>query len=69
MGETPSPDLVAAAEPADRMQPRIAASCLAALLISTLLIAWRSGSTSMLAQFAADMEPGTMEQTARDILK
>jgi serine/threonine-protein kinase len=68
MGETPSPDLVAAAEPAETMRPRIAAVCLSALLISTLLGAWIAGATSMLAPVAADLEPGAMAQTARDIL-
>jgi serine/threonine-protein kinase len=68
MGETPSPDLVASAEPAERMQPRIAAACLAALWIAMLANAWISGRTSMLAPFAADIQPAAMAQTARDIL-
>jgi len=68
MGETPSPNQVAAAEPAETMQPRIAAACLAALVISTLLAAWISGSNSILAPYAADVEPGALAQTARDIL-
>ncbi len=68
MGETPSPDLVAAAEPAETMRPRVAAACLAALLISTVLGAWIAGATAMLAPVAADLEPGAMAQTARDLL-
>ena len=68
LGETPSPDLVASAEPAERMQPRIATACLAALLIAMLANAWISGRTSMLAPFATDIEPAAMAQTARDIL-
>jgi hypothetical protein len=33
-----------------------------------LLTAWISGSTSMLAPFSVELEPGSMAQTARDIL-
>jgi serine/threonine protein kinase len=69
MGETPSPDLVAAAEPAESMRPPVAGSCLAALLILMLLNAWIPGRISMLAPYAADIEPDAMAQTARDILR
>ena len=68
MGETPSPDLVAAAEPSERMRPAVAASCLGALALLMLSIAWISGSRSLLAPFAEDLDPSGMVQTARDIL-
>jgi serine/threonine-protein kinase len=68
MGETPSPDLVAAAEPSESMRPGVAATWLCALMITTLTVAWVAGSISLFAPFAADLEPAATAQTARDIL-
>lgn len=68
MGQTPSPDIVAAAEPAEVIRPRIAAVAFAGLLMLTLLAAWISGRSSVLTPFATDLDPGIMAQSARDIL-
>ena len=68
MGETPSPELVAAAEPDEIMRPRIAAACLIVLSTFALLSAWIAGSASILAPSPRISTPARWPQTARDTL-
>jgi len=66
-GETPSPELVAAADPTETMRPRVAVACLFGLALLMTVSAWLIGSVSVYSPVAG-IEPVVMAQSARDIL-
>lgn len=67
-GETPSPQMVAAAGQIEGMKPRVAllclVACVVALLCSLVLMAKNSGMASM----SLDMPPDVLHQKAKDIV-
>ena len=66
-GETPSPELVAAAEPSEAMRPRVALACFSCLVLLMTVSAWLRGSVSVFSPVAG-IAPVVMAQSARDIL-
>jgi tRNA A-37 threonylcarbamoyl transferase component Bud32 len=67
-GDTPSPEMVAAAEPGDRMRPQTAAACFAILAIACLLAARLSATYSVFAPLDPGIDGSMMVQTARDVI-
>ncbi len=66
-GETPSPELVAAAEPSEAMRPRVALACFSCLVLLMTVSSWLRGSVSVFSPVAG-IAPVVMAQSARDIL-
>src|SRR5437867_5343727 len=68
-GETPSPELVAAAGEAEGLKPAVAAACLASILIALALspVVYRLGS--LLYRVPATKPPAVLEDHARDFIR
>jgi tRNA A-37 threonylcarbamoyl transferase component Bud32 len=67
-GETPSPELVAAAEPVARMSRGAAAASLAVLFLGLGLTAGIRGGRQLVSALGAENDGSAMAQTSRDIL-
>jgi serine/threonine-protein kinase len=67
-GETPSPELVAAAGATGGLRPLTAWVCLALLAVGSLLVVMLSGRTQLLRLAALDKPPEVLEERARMIL-
>jgi serine/threonine-protein kinase len=67
-GETPSPQMVAAAGETAGLRPRIAATCMAAVLLSLALITYLGVRFSGLAKMRAELTPEVLTQKAREII-
>ncbi len=67
-GETPSPELVAAAGGEGALAPRTAWSWLAVVLASVLLLAFTAPSTTLLGRAPFEKPPDVLEERAREIL-
>ncbi|MGH9667877.1 MAG: serine/threonine-protein kinase, partial [Bryobacteraceae bacterium] len=68
-GETPSPQLVAAAGLTTGLSPRVGISCLAAIVIALLGASYLSIRTSALEAMRLQNSPEVLESKARDILQ
>ncbi len=67
-GETPSPEMVAAAGEREGLKPVWAIACFAALLVGLIAMAWVSGNSAVLSVIRLDASPEAMAQKARDML-
>jgi len=67
-GETPSPEMVAAAGETAGLAPRIAIACLAAILIGLSAAFYLTVRYSALDQIGAELSPEVLTQKAREIL-
>jgi serine/threonine-protein kinase len=68
-GETPSPEMVAAAGEPGAIRPVAGAACLAAILIGMILIAMMVPSTTMLGLAPVRKSPAALEERARQVLE
>lgn len=68
-GETPSPEMVAAAGDADSISLRLAAICLALIVVGLGGAALLGGRTSVLQQTPFERAPAALEQRARDVIQ
>ena len=69
-GETPSPEMVAAAGESGRLDPRVAIVWLAALLLGLVAAAFLADKATVLGRVRQDMKkPGALEDTAREIIR
>jgi len=66
-GETPSPELVAAAGEREGLAPRVAAACLAAVAAGVLAIPLLQGH--LIARVPVDKSPAALEDRARDLVR
>ena len=68
-GETPSPEMVAAAGPTDGLQPRAALALLACVAVSLMMVLLLTPSTSMLGKLPLEVPPEELSIRARDIAR
>jgi serine/threonine-protein kinase len=67
-GDTPSPELVAAAGEVEGLRPRTAWACLAAVVASVLLVPLLVGRLSLFGLVPVTRSPAALEDRARDLL-
>jgi serine/threonine-protein kinase len=67
-GETPSPEMVAAAGGKDATKPWLAVTCLAALAAGLVMLTWGQERLYLNTAVPSDMGPEALAQRARDIL-
>ncbi len=67
-GETPSPELVAAAGRSEGMDPRWALAAFAVMGIGLLTHAWLAGNVTLLARVHSTIPPEALAQKARELL-
>lgn len=68
-GETPSPELVAAAQMPGRMAPTWVGVCGLLVVIGLGLIAWMNDRYSPLRYAALDLPPAVLQDRARDVIR
>ncbi len=69
MGETPSPEMVAAAPLEGTLRPAVAVACLAAVLVGLVLIVLLTGKERMKAFGSLDKSPDVLTERARNIIQ
>ena len=67
-GETPSPELVAAAGETEGLSPRAAWACLLVVVLGALLLPATQGRRLLLARIPVEKSPEALEDRARDLL-
>jgi predicted Ser/Thr protein kinase len=67
-GETPSPEMVAAAGKSGRLRLRIAICWLAALLLGLIAAAFLADKTTVLGKAGLSEKPDALEKVARDVI-
>jgi serine/threonine protein kinase len=67
-GDTPSPELVAAAGEAEALSPRAAWTCLGTVLLAALLAAPLLGPLHLINTLPTDKPPAVLEDRARELL-
>jgi hypothetical protein len=68
-GETPSPEMVAAAGETEGLRPAVAIPMLTAVVVAMLALAFLGGKFDLIAKTPFDNSPGALEVLARDMLK
>jgi len=68
-GETPSPEIVAAAGPTHVLSPRLATGLLAAIAVSLVTVFWLTGRSQMLNQLPLEYPPEVLAERAREIVR
>jgi tRNA A-37 threonylcarbamoyl transferase component Bud32 len=67
-GETPSPELVAAAGESEGLRPRLAVACFSAVLLGVLLVPALQPTVSLFGMIPAEKSPAALEDRARDLV-
>jgi hypothetical protein len=67
-GETPSPELVAAAGESEGLRPRAAWACLAAVVLAVLAVPLVRRPTDLLSRVPVEKSPAALEDRARELL-
>jgi serine/threonine-protein kinase len=67
-GETPSPELVAAAGETEGLRPRTAWACLLVVVLGAALVPLVQGRRHLLSRVPAEKSPEALEDRARDLL-
>jgi hypothetical protein len=67
-GETPSPELVAAAGESEGLRPRAAWACLLLVVLGALLLPAMQGRRQLLARIPAEKSPDALEDRARELV-
>lgn len=67
-GETPSPELVAAAGETEGLRPRAAWACLLVAVLGALLFPATQGRRQLLARIPSEKSPEALEDRARDLV-
>jgi serine/threonine-protein kinase len=68
-GETPSPEMVAAAGESEGLRPAIAWACLAGVILSVTAVVLMSAQTQLYRRVPLDKPPEALAERARDILR
>jgi serine/threonine-protein kinase len=68
-GETPSPEMVAAAGDTDSISVRTVGICLALILAGLVIAAVLGGKSNLLAKTPFPMPPAVLEQKAQDVIR
>jgi serine/threonine-protein kinase len=68
-GETPSPEMVAAAGDPGAISPAVGLACLAVILTGLLAVAWTSRQTTLIGVVGIDKEPLALAERARTIAR
>jgi hypothetical protein len=68
-GETPSPEMVAAAGDADSIPMRTVATCAASILAGLIVAAVLGGKTNLLTKTPFPKSPAALEQKAQDVIQ
>lgn len=68
-GETPSPEMVAAAGEEGSLSPAVGAACLAAIAIALIAVVWMSHKTTLLGYVTMDKGPEALADRARTIAR
>jgi serine/threonine-protein kinase len=68
-GETPSPELVAEASDVGALQPAIAWTCLAAVVVQVLLLAWMAGESQLSGLTHLPKPPVLLIDRARQVIR
>ena len=66
MGETPSPEMVAASGEKTGLPPMAAAACLVTIVAGLLLSAWLSSKVNLIEQTSLENPPNVLARKARD---
>jgi len=67
-GDTPSPELVAAAGETQGLRQAPAWACLALVLVAALVVPWIRPSTSLIGRVPVEKSPAVLEDRARELL-
>ncbi len=67
-GETPSPELVAAAGETQGLRPALAWTCLGLVLLAAVVVPWMRSGTTVLGRIPVEKSPAVLEDRARDLL-
>ena len=67
-GETPSPELVAAAGEAEGLRPRTAWACLAAVVLGALALPALMGPSQLMSRTPVEKSPASLEDRAHELL-
>jgi len=68
-GETPSPEMVAAAGDTEGLRPLVAWACLAGIIVSVVAVILMSAQTMLYRRVPLETPPEVLAQRARDILQ
>jgi len=68
-GETPSPEMVAAAGERGALSPAVAWACLASMLLGLLLVTHLAGQTMLFRQVPLEKPPDALADRAKEIVK
>ncbi len=68
MGETPSPEMVAAAGEKTGLRPQLAVACLVAVIIGLLLITFLNSKVYLASKLALENSPDVLAHKAREII-
>jgi serine/threonine-protein kinase len=68
-GETPSPEMVAAAGQSERLHPAIALACLAGIIISVIAVILMGAQTMLYRRVPLEKPPDALAERARNILQ
>ena len=68
-GETPSPELVAAAGESEGLRPRVAAACLATIVVAVLAVPLLHGFLHVYSRVPVEKAPAALEDRARELLQ
>ncbi|HKS28893.1 MAG TPA: serine/threonine-protein kinase [Pyrinomonadaceae bacterium] len=68
-GETPSPEMVAAAKKEGTLKPALAIACLASVLVSLALVVLLSGQVKLHRYVPLEKSPDVLRERARDIIQ
>ncbi len=68
-GETPSPELVAAAGESEGLRPRVAAACLAAVVLATVAVPFLHSPVHVYSHVPVEKSPAALEDRARELLQ
>jgi hypothetical protein len=67
-GETPSPELVAAAGESEGLRPRVAAACLATIVVAVLAVPFLQEPLHLYSRVPVEKAPAALEDRARELL-
>jgi hypothetical protein len=68
-GETPSPEMVAAAKKEGTLRPQIAVACLASILLGLALIVFLSGRVKLNSYAPLQKTPDVLKERAKEVLR
>ena len=68
MGETPSPEMVAAAGSKTGLRPQVAVACLVAIIVGLLLIAFLNSKVYLTGKLPLENSPDVLAHRAREII-